>query len=119
MAANQARRQFMLFHAVLALGLLIMSGETLAHALHDFTGGHVHLAFVAGAETLAAALFLIPRTVRWGGVVLLVILLAGFGYHVTLGEWELPLLIYAAGVWFVMAHGPAWGEHAAPNRAAA
>ena len=27
-----------------------------------------------------------------------------FAFHVTLGD----LLIYAAGTWFVMVHGPAW-----------
>ena len=102
-----AHRAYLLFHAVLGVGLLVMSLETLVHALREFEGAHRHLAFVGGLETLGAALFLIPRTVRWGGVLLLITLLGGFAVHLTRGEWPLSLLIYAAGVWFVMAQGPA------------
>jgi hypothetical protein len=56
-------------------------------------------------------LFLIPRTIRWGGVILLVILLLGFAEHLTRGELELQLLIYAAGVWFVMRTFPRAADH--------
>lgn len=108
MSPPNVRRAFMLFHAVLALGLLVMSLHTLAHTLHDFTGGHVHLGLVAGVEALGAVLLLIPRTLRWGGVLLLVILVGGFAGHLTRGEWEPQLPVYAAGVWLVMAHGAAW-----------
>ncbi len=119
MVVPSVRRGFMLFHAVLGLGLLAMSLQALAHALRSLHGDHAHLAFVAGLEAAGAVLLLIPRTVRWGGVALLVVLLPGFVVHLTRGEWELQLLIYAAGVWFVMVHGPAWGGAAAQPAVAA
>ena len=102
-----ARRAYLLFHGVLGVGLLIMCLETLLHAVREFEGAHRHLAFVGGLEALGAVLFLIPRTVRWGGVLLLITLLGGFAVHLTRGEWPLSLLIYAAGVWLVMVQGPA------------
>lgn len=83
--------------------------RTLSYALHE-GGGHTHLAFVSGAEALSAVLFLIPATLRWGGAALLVILLVGFVAHLTRGELETQLLIYAAGVWCVIVHGAAWGR---------
>ena len=109
MMGDNTRRAFMLFHAVLGLGLLIMAVQALAHALHELDGRHGHLAFVGGLEALGAVLFLIPATLRWGGAALLVVLLGGFIMHLTRGEWALEQLIYAAGVWFVMVHGAAWG----------
>ena len=108
MAASQLRRAFMLFHAVLGVALLIMAHNTLFHALHEH--GFGHLAFVAALEMIGALLLLIPRTLRIGGVALLVVLVPGFVTHLTRGEWELQLLIYAAGVYFIMVHGAAWGR---------
>lgn len=113
MTASNTRRAFQLFHAVLGLGLLTMSLFALSHALHDL-GGHRHFAFVAALEALGAVLLLIPRTTRWGGAVLLVVLLPGFAFHLARGDWEIQLLIFAAGVWFVMVHGPAWGPGSRP-----
>lgn len=107
MAVPQVRRAFMVFHAVLGLGLLVTAHNTLFHALHEHGVGH--LAFVAGLEFIGAILLLIPRTLKVGGLALLVVLIPGFIVHLTRGEWELQLLIYAAGVWFVMVHGAAWG----------
>lgn len=108
MAHQPVRRAFMLFHAVLGLGLLIMGHNTLFHALHEH--GFGHLTLVAGVEFVGAILLLIPRTLKVGGLALLVVLVPGFIVHLTRGEWELQLLIYAAGVWFVMVHGAAWGR---------
>jgi hypothetical protein len=117
MTNPNARRAFQLFHAVLGLGLLAMSLLALVHALHELDE-HGHFAFVAGLEALGAVLLLIPQTVRWGGATLLVVLLPGFVNHLARGDWEIQLLIFAAGVWFVMVHGPAWG-HSKPLEAAA
>ncbi|HUF10727.1 MAG TPA: hypothetical protein VMO47_15510 [Rhodothermales bacterium] len=111
MVTPNTRRAFQVFHAVLALGLLVMSLISLQHALHEINEpGHGHLAFVMGLEALGALLLLIPRTVQWGGAALLVVLLPGFVNEVVHGDWEFHLLIYAAGVWFIMARGAAWGR---------
>ena len=109
MAAADTRRAFQLFHAVLGLGLFAISLITLWHTLHELgEPGHRHLAFVAAIEAVGALLFLIPRTIRWGGAVLLLVLLPAFVNHLIRGDWEFQLLIYAAGVWYVMVHGAAW-----------
>jgi hypothetical protein len=108
MGDSDLRRSFMLFHAVLGGALLVMGHNTLFHALHHH--GFGHLALIAALEMIGAVLLLIPRTVKAGGMALLVVLVPGFIVHLTRGEWELQLLIYAAGVWLVMAHGPAWGR---------
>jgi hypothetical protein len=106
MTGSSLRHSFMLFHAVLGGALLVMSHNTLFHALHQH--GFGHLAFVAALEMIGAVLLLIPRTLKAGGIALLVVLVPGFVVHLARGEWEVQLLIYAAGVWLVMAHGPAW-----------
>lgn len=108
MATPDRRRAFMIFHAVLGGTLLIMSHNTLFHAIHAHGVGH--LAFVAALEMTGAILLLIPRTIKWGGTALLVVLVPGFIEHLAQGAWEPKLLIYAAGVWFVMAHGAEWGR---------
>lgn len=109
MTSPGARRAYRLFHAVLGLGLLAMSLLTFLHA-RDEHGGLGHLAFVAGLEALGAVFFLVPRTVRWGGAALLVVLIPGFVFNLVHGEWRLEVLIYVAGVWLVMNQGPAWGR---------
>lgn len=116
MATANVRRAFMVFHAVLGGGLLIMGHNALFHALHEHGIGHLTL--VAGLEVVGALLLLIPRTLRAGGVALLVVLVPGFVVQVTRGEWEPQLLIYAAGVYFVMIHGAAWGRGPAASTAA-
>jgi len=110
MAAASARRAFQLFHAVLALGLFAASVPGLWHALPELGDpGHVHYAVVRGLGTLGAILLLIPRTLRWGGAALLVVLLPSSVAELSHGDWQLQNLINAAGVWFVMMHGAAWG----------
>ncbi len=110
MTAPNLRRAFMVFHAVLGGALLIMSHNTLFHALHAH--GFGHLAVLGAVEMAAALLLLIPRTLKVGGIALLAILLHGFAIHLTRGEWEWQLLTYAAGVYLVMMHGAAWGSQA-------
>jgi hypothetical protein len=106
MAATETRRAFMIFHAVLGAALLLMSHNTLIHSLHAH--GFGHLTVVTGVEMIGALLLLIPRTLKIGGLALLVVLVPGFIVQLTRGHWELQLLIYASGVWFVMVHGAAW-----------
>ena len=111
------RGAFMVFHAVLGGVLLILSHNTLFHSLHAHGIGH--LTFVAALEMLGALLLLIPRTLKVGGIALLVVLIPGFIAHLTRGEWEPQLLIYAAGVYFIMVHGAAWGRRTSASGAAA
>ena len=101
--SSRFRRAFLLFHMVLGLSLLCLGLEKLHHAVHEWDSGHRHLAFVGGVETLGALLFLIPRTVRWGGGVLLFTQLASFVMQLTRAELRPGYLIAAAGVWLVMA----------------
>ena len=109
MSSLKSLRAFQIFHVALAGGLLVMSLLPLVHALQELGDpGHAHLAFVLGLQALGAILLLIPRTVRWGGAALLAVLLPGFLNEVAHGDWELQYLIYATGVWLIMAHGAGW-----------
>ena len=108
MTGPHVRSAFMIFHAILAGVLLILSHNALFHSLHEHGIGH--LTFFAALELVGALLLLIPRTLTLGGVMLLVVLIPGFIVHLARGELELQLLIYAAGVYFVMVHGAAWGR---------
>jgi hypothetical protein len=110
MAMLDARRAFMVFHATLGLGLLAATLQTFLHAMREHGGPDLHLGFVIGLEGMGALLFLIPRTLRLGAIALLIVLLGGFAVHLTRNEWEIQLLVYAAGVWLVLAHGAAWGR---------
>lgn len=105
------RRAFLLFHAIVG-GVLLLNGVmAVSHALHELDGRHGHLAMVGSLEALGALLFLIPRTVRWGGAALLVVLMGGVAMHLSQGDWEeLHYLIYAAGVWLVIVNGAEWGK---------
>jgi hypothetical protein len=103
------RSAFMVFHALLGSVLLFMGHNMFFHALHEHGGDPHHLA--AGALAMVGAVLLfVPRTVSFGGIALLMVLVPGFLIRLYQGEWATHLLIYAAGVWFVMAHGAAWGR---------
>jgi hypothetical protein len=97
--------------------LIILSHNALFHSLHEH--GFSHFTFVAALEMIGALLLLIPRTLKLGALALLLILIPGFIVHLTRGEWELQLLVYAAGVYFVMVHGAAWGRTAVASGVAA
>jgi len=114
MATQSTRRAFQLFHAVLALGLLATSLRALWYTLPELGDpGHIHYAFVMALQALGSILLLIPRTVRWGGAALLIVLVPSFIGELLHGDWELQALINAAAVWYVMMHGAAWGRPAA------
>lgn len=106
--SDATRRAFTLFHAVLGGSLLYLSHNTLFEAMHAY--GFGHLTFAAAIQFVGAILFLIPRTMWWGGVALLVVLIPSFLIETTHGDWALPMLIEAVGVWLVMVHGPGWGR---------
>jgi len=103
------RRSFIIFHLVLGLGILSASVQTLLHALPPHNRhSHPHLALVAAVETIGAILFLVPRTLRPGALLLLCTIGVGFVALIVQGEWRPDLAIYAAGVWFVFTHGSGW-----------
>ena len=109
MAAPNVRRAFIVLHSVLGLGLLVATLQTFLHMMREHGGPGFHLGFVIALEGIGAVLFLIPQTLRVGAIALLIVLLGGFTVHLTRGELEMQLLVYAAAVWFVLAHGAAWG----------
>ncbi|MBI1723851.1 MAG: hypothetical protein HYR48_08090 [Gemmatimonadetes bacterium] len=103
------RRSFIAFHLVLGLGLLVGSVQTLLHALvPENRYSHHHLALLAALEGLGALLFVVPRTLRPGALLLLSTVGLAFLTHAIRGEWRPDLAIYAAGTWFVFVHGSGW-----------
>ncbi len=109
MALMASRRSFIAFHLVLALGLLVLSVETLLHSLAPANlHSHQHLAVVAAIEGMGALLFLFPRTLRVGAVLLIVTIGTAFALHALQGELRPDLAVYAVGAWFVLEHGSGW-----------
>jgi hypothetical protein len=91
------------------LGIVIvyLSVTTVRGAIgrgHD--AADLHAIIIGSVETIAALLFLAPRTMVWGGVGLLATFAAAFLIHAHAHHFAAPLLIYAAAVVFVMVHGP-------------
>jgi hypothetical protein len=111
---NTLRRIFVAFHLTLGAVIFIQSLSTFLHAAHPQRAGHLNIALaaLAAAEGLAALLFLLPYTMRWAGACLLLIFGAATVIHLAQGEFPSTLLVYAAGVGFVMAHGTAYGKSA-------
>ena len=52
--------------------------------------------------------FLLPRTLRFGGVLLVLSILGAILVHASMGDWRPDLLVYAAGVVLVTVHGSAY-----------
>jgi hypothetical protein len=92
------------------LGLVVLyaSVRTFVDAVNGTIHGpaHLHLSLLAGIEAVAAALFLVPRTVRVGGAGLLLTFAFGLLAHALTGEFQVILVLYAAATMFVMVHGP-------------
>src|SRR5678815_2461802 len=82
---------------VLGAGGAILAVSTLQ------TGRSAALIVLGGAELLAAALFIIPRTLRAGGFALLAVLAAAAALHAAIGDAPpLSFVVYAAAIWAVM-----------------
>jgi hypothetical protein len=99
---------FVAFWLTLGLVVLAASIQTFLAAVSGTVHGpsHAHLGLLAGVEAIAAALFLVPRTMRLGGIGLLVVFAVAFIAHALSGEFATTLLLYAAGTLFVLVHGP-------------
>ena len=99
---------FMVFWLTLGVVVLVASVQTLLGALSSAVHGpsHAHLALLAGMEAIAAALFLVPKTMCLGAIGLLATFAIAFIAHALAGEFATILLLYAAGTVFVLVHGP-------------
>lgn len=104
------RRAFVAFHITLGVVVFIESVRTALLVLqkHMLNPLGSHLAILAGIEAIAALLFLVPKTLKAGSILLLIV----FAFAVTVHgvEGELGLLVYAAGVLFVFVHGSAYSK---------
>jgi hypothetical protein len=103
-ASERIRRAFLIFHLVLGLGLLWGSVHTLLH----LGSTDLHARIVGSIEAVGAVAFLIPRTLRFGGALLVLSIAGAMVVHAGMGEWRPDLLVYAAGVVLVMVHGSAY-----------
>lgn len=115
------RRSFIIFH--LTLGAVVFLQSVIAVFQTRGAGGASHasrgVAVLASAEAVAAILFVVPATLRAGALSLLAILFFALAFHGLHGELQSTLLVYAAGVFFVLVHGSAFGKGHARQSAAA
>lgn len=112
MSHGALRRSFIAFHVTLCAVIFVQSLTGALHAVAPRGLQHSNLALVAlaSAEALAALLFLWPAVMRWAGASLLLIFAIAATLHGLRGEFPSTLLVYAAGVSFVMAHGSAFAS---------
>lgn len=101
---ERLRRAFVAFHVILGLALLWGSVHTVLH----LGATDVHARLIGSVEALGAIAFLVPKTLRFGALILLMTLVLAVALHAARGEWRADLLVYAAGVLLVAVHGPAY-----------
>jgi hypothetical protein len=120
MNKHSLRRSFIAFH--LTLGAVVFLQSVVAVFQTRGAGGASHaslgVAVLAGAEAVAAILFVVPATLRAGALSLLAIFFFALALHGLHGELQSTLLVYAAGVFFVFVHGSAFGRGDTRPRAA-
>jgi hypothetical protein len=97
-------RAFLLLWWTVGLLLLVGSVQTLHGALAP-KHQHSPLALLAALEALAAVLFLIPKTLLWGAIGLLLSLGVAFVAHLFLHQLRWDLLVDSVVVFFVAVHG--------------
>ena len=102
--SERIRRAFLIFHLVLGLALLWGSVHTLLH----LGPTDLHARVVGTIEAVGAVAFLIPRTLRLGGVLLVLSIVGALLVHAAMGDWRPDLLVYPAGVVLVTVHGSAY-----------
>jgi len=101
--ARYLRLAFLLFQLV--LGAALVSGSV--HTVIHLGPSDPHALVIGSVEALAAIAFLVPRTMRVGAGVLLLVIALAFVIHALRGEWRPDLLVYLAGVLLVAVHGDA------------
>jgi hypothetical protein len=112
MPARALVRAFYALWWTLGIVIFYLSATTARGAVgrgHD--AADLHALIIGTVEAIAALLFLVPRTMVWGGVGLLATFAAAFLLHAHAHHFAAPLLIYAAAVVFVMVHGPVSTDH--------
>jgi hypothetical protein len=102
--SERIRRAFLIFHVILGLALLWSSVHTVLHLGRT----DLHARIIGSTEAVGAVAFLVPRTLRLGAALLLLTLVGAILVHAGQGEWRPDLLVYAAGVGLVTAHGSAY-----------
>jgi uncharacterized membrane protein YphA (DoxX/SURF4 family) len=105
MPSRRLLRAFVCLWWTLGIVLFLGSVQTVRWALHSSYPPNFHLLLLAGVEALGAVLFLIPRTLLFGGILLLLCLGVALLFHAVSYEYRGDLLVYAAGVLFVVVHG--------------
>ncbi len=96
---------FVILWWTLGVFLLVASVQTVIYSRGAGRPSDIHGLVIGSIEALAAVLFLIPRTLRIGGVGLLVTIAIALLIHAARGQFPAILLVYAAGVFFVTVHG--------------
>lgn len=103
-------RSFLALWGAAGLLLLIASVNTVRGAATGTPHANPHVVLLGTIEAIAAALFLVPRTMRAGGAGLLATIAVAFIAHlILLGQFRGDLLLYTVAVLFVMVHGPLTG----------
>lgn len=83
---------------------LVLAGYSLALVVTQLRGStHAVVVALGGAELVAAILFLIPATVRLGGILLIAVFAVAVLFHVLHGEYGVGnLAIYGAAAFAVI-----------------
>jgi hypothetical protein len=103
MSDRSQKAAFGIFHYALASVVFILSIQTVLRSLKEPSSLHVTLLVCfAGLEALSALLFVIPKTLKLSGYILIAIFLFAFIFHALHGETNLSLLVYAAGTLLVL-----------------
>ena len=110
---NQSlRRSFVGFHLTLASVVFVQSVLKAFKAFLVEPDANWHLFSLASVEAVAAILFVIPATLRFGGIALCLVFFVAFTAHAIVGEFELGLLAYGAGTVFILFHGASYSHRA-------
>jgi len=95
-------RDLRILHWTTAAVLGLLAGSLLVHEIHG--GGRARGAIAVGVvEVAGALLFVVPATVRIGGVLLLLSLMTAAAVHGAMGQAPpAAFLVYAAAIWTVL-----------------
>ena len=99
---------FLAFRLTLGVALLFASVIRVAHYAGAHQGnGRLHGLALGIIEGLGAVLFLIPRTLRIGAIILLLTVGGAFVINAVRSNLRFDLAVYAVGTWLVMVNAPA------------